>query len=621
MPIDRFRYPRRHPLIGWQEDRIAPENAPTLARLFIERVRRSPQQPAYCYYPREGGAWRELTWAEMGAAVGRWYQALAAEGLTAGDRVAVQLRNCPEWVMLDLAALALGLVVVPLYTEDRAENAAYIFQDASVKLLLVQNASRWRRLAPAVGTQHWPLRVILLEDDEEARQLMAEDLRVAISSNWLPTEGRTFEPLGTEATDLATIVYTSGTTGRPKGVMLSHRNILEIAHAGLDAIDCYPEDVFLSFLPLSHMLERTAGLYLPMMAGSRVAYARSVAQLSEDLLSVRPTLMIAVPRVFERVYHRLRDQVAQRPLPVRWLFHLAVRVGWQRFEYAQGRRHWSPGLMLWPWLAKRVAAPVLERLGGRLRVAVSGGAALSKNVGQLFISLGMPLCQGYGLTEAAPVVSVNTIGNNDPESVGVPLAGVAVRIGEGQELLVKGPGNMLGYWNNPGATAEVIDGEGWLHTGDIARIDEQGRIYITGRIKDILVLSNGEKVSPGDMEMAILLDPLFEQALVVGEGRSFLSALVVLNLERGQELAKELGLGALEGVALTDPRLEKRLIQHIGRTLQAFPGYARVRRVAAIIEPWTVESGMITPTLKVKRYEVLRRYQDRLEELYTGSRH
>lgn len=602
---------------GWSEDRISPAIARTLAGLFVERVRRSPNRPAY-RYQREGGAWRELSWGEMGAAVARWRQALEAEGLQPGDRVALLLRNCPEWVIFDQAALSLGLVVVPLYTEDRADNAAYIFEDAAVKLLLVQDAGRWRRLAPAVGAQANPARVILLESGEEAARLVAEDPRVAISSAWLPAEGAPFDAVRDKATALATIVYTSGTTGRPKGVMLSHRNILEIASAGLGAIDCYQEDVFLSFLPLSHMLERTAGLYLPMMAGSTVAYARSVAQLSEDLQSVRPTLMIAVPRVFERVYHRLQDQVARRPLPVRWLFRLAVRVGWRRFEWSQGRQRWGPLLLLWPWLAKRVAAPVLERLGGRLRVAVSGGAALPKEVGHLFMGLGLPLCQGYGLTEAAPVVSVNLLGNNDPESVGLPLAGVEVRIGEDQELLVKGPGNMLGYWNNPSATAEVIDGEGWLHTGDIARM-EQGRIYITGRIKDILVLSNGEKVSPGDMEMAILLDPLFEQAMVVGEGRSFLSALVVLNTERWPELARDLGLDATEGVALTDPRLEKRLLLHIGRTLQGFPGYAKVRRVAALAEPWTVENGMITPTLKVKRHEVLRRYQDRLEAIYAGS--
>lgn len=603
---------------AWTEDRISPEVAHTLAGLFVERVRRSPGRPAYRYYPREGGAWRELTWGEMGAEVARWRQALVAEGLRAGDRVAVLLRNCPEWAMFDQAALSLGLAVVPLYTEDRAENAAYIFEDAGVRLLLVQDAARWRRLASAVGNQPNPRRVILLESSDDSVRLLAEDPRVALASAWLPAEGPAYEPVGTDPTALATIVYTSGTTGRPKGVMLSHRSILEIANSGLAAIDCYQEDVFLSFLPLSHMLERTAGFYLPMMAGSSVAFARSVAQLSEDLQSVRPTLMVAVPRVFERVYHRLQDQVAKRPLPVRWLFRLAVRVGWRRFEVAQGRAPWSPSLLLWPLLAKRVATPVLERLGGRLRVAVSGGAALPKEVGHLFMGLGLSLCQGYGLTEAAPVVSVNHLGNNDPESVGLPLSGIEVRIGEGQELLVRGPGNMLGYWNNPTATAEVLDGEGWLHTGDVARI-AQDRIYITGRIKDILVLSNGEKVSPGDMEMAILLDPLFEQAMVTGEGRSFLSALVVLSAERWPDLAKELGLDAADGAALTDPRLEKRLVQHVGRTLQGFPGYAKVRRLVVLTEPWTVENGMITPTLKVKRFEVLRRYQDRLEALYAGT--
>lgn len=603
----------------WSDDRISVEVARTLDGLFAERVRRSPDGPAYRAPTREGGEWVELTWTEMAAQVALWREAMRAEGLVAGQRVAVLMRNCPQWVLFDQAALSLGLVVVPLYVEDRPENAAYIFQDADVKLLLVQDAARWRRLAPAVGDGSNPGRVILLEGGEEANRLAEVDPRVMTAESWLPEKaaprvpGRNGDPAS-----LATIVYTSGTTGRPKGVMLSHHNILSIAHAGLSTIDCYREDVFLSFLPLSHMLERTAGYSLPMMAGSVVAYARSAAHLAEDLQVVRPTLMIAVPRVFERVYQRLQEQVSRRSLPIRWLFRLAVDVGSKRFAHAQGRGPWRPELLLWPWLSKRVAAPILDRLGGRLRVAVSGGAALPKEVGRLFIGLGLPLCQGYGLTEASPVVSVNPVGDNDPESVGVPLPGVSVRLGEDQELLVKGPGNMLGYWNNPDATSEMLDPEGWLHTGDVAHI-EQDHIHITGRIKDILVLSNGEKVPPGDLEMAILLDPLFEQVLLVGEGKPFLSALVVPGAERWPAFAKGYGFEPSDPAALRDPRVRKAVIAHIARTLQDFPGYAKVRRVALLAEPWSVENGLITPTLKVRRNEVLRRYHKQVDALYSGD--
>ncbi|MBK1732107.1 AMP-binding protein [Thiococcus pfennigii] len=599
----------------WSEDLISIERARTLDGLFIQRAHRSPERVAYRYHDRKADGWCSLTWGATAAQVSRWRDALAAEGLRPGDRVALLLRNGPEWVFFDLAALSLGLVTVPLYTDDRPENAVYIIEDAAVKVLLVQDASRWRRIAATLGERPNPTRVILLDSGGEAQRLARSDPRVVLAEDWLPVRGAELVQRAGNPDDLATIVYTSGTTGRPKGVMLSHRNILFDAHASLTIIDCYQEDVFLSFLPLSHMLERTGGYYLPMMAGSTVAFARSVAQMAEDLRLIRPTAMIAVPRVFERVYSRLREQVEGRPLPVRWLFRLAVEVGWTAFEHAQGRRGWSPLLLLWPFLRKRVAGPVLDKLGGRLRVAVSGGAPMPKEVAHLFIGLGLPIVQGYGLTETSPVVSVNPLQDNRPESVGVPLRGVQVRVGEDDELLVKGPCNMLGYWNNHAATARMIDSAGWLHTGDQARIDD-GHIYITGRIKDILVLSNGEKVPPADMEMAIALDPLIEQVLVVGEGRSFLGALVVLNADLWIGLAREYGLSPEAPESLEDPRLVKDMLKRIRDALRDFPGYAKIRRIALLLEPWSVDNDMLTPTMKIKRKEVLKRHSDRIEGLY-----
>jgi long-chain acyl-CoA synthetase len=265
-----------------------------------------------------------------------------------------------------------------------------------------------------------------------------------------------------------------------------------------------------------------------------------------------------------------------------------------------------------------VASPVLDRLGGRLRITVSGGAPLSTEVARLFIGLGLPLLQGYGLTETSPVVSVNTLKNNDPASVGLPLRGVQVRIGENDELLVKGPNNMLGYWNNHAATAQVLGPDGWLHTGDQARIVD-GHVYITGRIKDILVLSNGEKVPPADMEMAIGLDPLFEQVLVIGEGRPFLSALLVLNADLWTGLAQEYGLNPERSESLSDQRLVHDMLRRIQNALRDFPGYAKIRRATLLLEPWSVENGLITPTLKVKRGEVTKRYIRQVERMYASE--
>jgi long-chain acyl-CoA synthetase len=397
--------------------------------------------------------------------------------------------------------------------------------------------------------------------------------------------------------------------------MLSHYNILSVAHASVVVLDCYQEDLFLSFLPLSHTLERTAGYYLPIMAGSTVAYARSIAQLAEDLQTVKPTVLIAVPRVFERVHSRISEQMRQKSVVARWLFERAAAVGWVRFQRQQGRKMWRPSLLFWPLLNKLVAGKIIARLGGRLRIAVSGGAALSEEISKVFIGLGVPLLQGYGLTETSPVISVNPLSDNEPASVGVPLRGITVRVGEEDELLVKSPGVMLGYWNNHAATAKMIDSDGWLHTGDQARI-ENNHIFITGRLKDILVLSNGEKVPPSDMELAIALDPLVEQVLVIGEGQPYLCALVVLNGDLWPGFAQDCGLDPFDPGSISNPKVQSEVVSRIKDALKDFPGYAKVRRVVLLMEPWTVENGMLTPTLKVKRAKVTEKYAREIAALY-----
>ncbi|MDJ0807128.1 MAG: long-chain fatty acid--CoA ligase [Gammaproteobacteria bacterium] len=603
----------------WSEDLIPLEKARTLDGLFYQRVLRSPDDLAYRHYARQGKAWYELTWRQMGDAVSRWRQALTTEALEPGDRVAILLRNCPEWVMFDQAALSLGQVVVPLYTDDRADAIAYILEDAAVKLLLVQDSRRWNRMASALQGVKPLQKVLVLDADREPVTTNRWQGKLQDVDDWLPA---TAEPLTQRTADpnsLASIVYTSGTTGRPKGVMLSHLNMLSIAHASVTVVNCYRQDSFLSFLPLSHTLERTAGYYLPIMTGASVAFARSIPQLAEDLQVIRPSVIIAVPRIFERVYARINDQMKKRPLLARLLFRLALKVGYRDFERRMGRSHWSMYLLLWPLLRRLVADKILAKLGGALRVAVSGGAALSPEIARVFLGLGLPMLQGYGLTETSPVISVNPMENIKPDSVGVPLRGIEVKVGKHDELLVKTPGMMLGYWNNHAATVEMIDPEGWLHTGDQARIDEDKHIYITGRIKDILVLSNGEKIPPADMEMAIQLDPLIEQVMIVGEGKPYLGALVVLNADLWGGVADEYGLDPAQVSSLQDSQLQHELLQRIKVALRDFPGYAKVRRVALLLEPWSIDNGCLTPTLKVKRQTVMQRFAEDIDALYEGG--
>jgi long-chain acyl-CoA synthetase len=597
------------------EDIISTEIAGTLDGLVVQRIKRTPDNIAYRSFDPNSKTWCDTCWKEVGEQIARWQAALAEEGLLPGERVAVHLRNCKEWVYFDQAALTCGLVIVPLYTDDRPDNIAYMMSDSAVKVLLVQDAAVWRRLGPALAGQEDLQRVLLLNGSKTELDDVLQDERVRLVSDWLPASAAPLKQRKGDPHALASIVYTSGTTGRPKGVMLSHHNMLSIAHSALTMIDVYEEDLFLSFLPLSHTLERTAGYYLPVMSGSAVAYARSIMQLAEDLQHIRPTVMIAVPRIFERVFSRIQGQLEKQAPVKRALFNFTTEVGWHRFEYQQQRAGWRPRLLLWPLLSRLVASKVTAKLGGRLRLSVSGGAALSKQVAQIFIGLGVPILQGYGLTETSPVISVNLPDDNDPGSVGVPLNGIEVRIGDDEELLVKTPGMMQGYWNNHAATAEVIDAEGWLHTGDQACIDNN-HIYITGRIKDILVLSNGEKVPPMDMELAISLVPAIEQVMVVGEGEPFLAAIVVLDQEEWRQLARRFDIDANAADSLKHEKLHAFLLREIKGCLKGFPGYAKVRRVILSLDPWTVDNGLLTPTLKVKRAQVLEAFADEVERLY-----
>ena len=590
---------------------ITPQQAGTLHGLFLERIARSPDKVAYRYFQQD--AWRELTWREMRDQVARWQAALSKQGLQRGDRVAIMLRNCPQWVMFDQAAMSLGLVIVPLYIVDRPDNIAFIVGNADIKALLFETAEQWQSLC-TVSDQLTNVQCFVSIDNVPN----SGDARLHSMADFLPDTAQLRAEPPCEMGELASIIYTSGTTGKPKGVMLSHANMLSNAYATLEIFTVREEDVFISFLPLSHTFERTLGYYLTVMTGSVVAFARSIPQLSEDLQIIRPTLMISVPRIYERVYGAIHAKLDEGSPLKRKLFKLAVDVGWARFEQQQGRGGWKPSFLLWPILKKLVAQKIMDKLGGHLRAAFSGGAALAPEISRMFIGLGLPIIQGYGLTETSPVITGNHEDNNFPDSAGLPIPDVQVRLGERNELQVKGPNVMLGYWNNPEATQAMIDADGWLSTGDIARISETGHVYITGRIKEIIVMSNGEKIPPNDMELAILQDKLFDQAMIFGEARPYLVALVVLNPEAWLQFCKELGMNANESATLADSRVQTKVLERIAVGVKEFPGYAKINRVLLLQESWSIDNGLLTPTLKLKRPHVVGRFDKQIKQLYEG---
>jgi long-chain acyl-CoA synthetase len=525
------------------------------------------------------GGWRDISVREIAAYAARWQAFLRAAGLAPGDRIALCLKNGIHWVAADQGALGLGLVVVPLYADDNPENVAWCLENSGARLLVAESS----RMADALQSAARSLpRVLCLAADPGSGHDAVEAV--------LPRQASAFEITPLEDGALATICYTSGTAGRPKGVMLTHGNILANVSACERLRLARSDDVFLSLLPLSHMFERTGGYYLPLAIGAKVTYARSVSQLAEDLVSERPSVMFAVPRVFEKFAARLNEALAKSPAKKR-LFDLVVAAGGR----AQRREAGIADRIVLGLLRERVAGPVLARLGGRMRFAVLGGAPLDPAIAWLFLGLGLPVLQGYGMTEASPVISVNRPEGNVPESVGVPLDNVEVRTAADGELLARGPSIMKGYWNNSEASAKSLDREGWLHTGDLAEIRD-GRIFIRGRLKDVLVLSNGEKLPPQDVELAILGDGVFEQGILIGEGRPFLTL-----------------------VAVTRETDERNLIRRANDRLKEFPRYIRVRRVVATREPWTVENGLLTPTLKVKRERAQEKFAAEIERAYAAG--
>ncbi len=594
------------------DDQIAAGQAGTLWGLFRERVRRRPGAIAYREYDSANRCWRDHTWAMIAYRVDQFRSALARAKMKGGERVAILLPNGINWVCFDLAAHATGLVIVGLYPHENAATNAYILGNSDARLLLLDSSARWTALS-SLRTQFPSLKTVWVNDSDGVVDQSLAEPKVAALADVLATTSKVPTEHATVPHDIAALIYTSGTTGRPKGVMLSHFALLWNAEGAARVVPPRTTDVFLSILPLAHAFERTVGYYLPMMGGSTVAYARSAQELPEDFLAIRPTAMLGVPLLFERMAAAIRAKVAANWIG--WhLLQMAITVGYRRF--CVQRQRVKGGLassLLWRILNPLVAKRVLAAFGGKLRVAISGGAPLEHSVHRMLIGLGLPLVEGYGLTEAAPVVAANGIDDNLPGSVGRPLPGVEVKLSKQGELLVRSPAIMAGYWKNEPRSRQVLDSAGWLSTGDIAEFDGDGRIFIRGRLADVIVLSIGEKVNPNVVEDELCCDPLFAQALVVGNGRPFLAAVIVLDAQLWQEFAASRGLDPEQP---NHPTSRFELLGRVTALLAEMPHYAQVRALHLTLRPWTIEAGLLTPTLKVKRELVVPLFAREIEGLY-----
>jgi long-chain acyl-CoA synthetase len=586
---------------------INPAEARTLWGLFRERVQRTPAGLAYRDYFT--GSWRDHTWREIGARADQFRAALARTDIKTGDRVAVLLPNSVDWVCLDMAAHGSGLVVVALYPHDSPANIAYVLGHSDARLVLVDTAARWQSLAPH-RAEFPALGYVWVRDG--ANDPAPTGAPVARSlTDVLQDTSPAPPPDPADPAATATLIYTSGTTGRPKGVMLSHAALLWNAKATADVIPPRLDDVFLSVLPLAHAFERTVGYYLPMLGGSAIAYARSPQDFRDDLIAIRPTVMLGVPLLYERMHAAILAN-AEGNIAKRLLVRLTASLGWQR----RIKKNEGTGLarLLWPLLQRHVATPVMAAFGGRLRVAVSGGAPLDAEIAKFLIGVGLPLVEGYGLTETAPVVTATSLDDSTPGTVGRPLQGVDIRISTQGELLVHSPSIMTGYWKDDAQTARALDSAGWLATGDLAEFADN-RICIRGRLKDMIVLSIGEKINPNVIEAEITHDALFDQAAVIGAGKPFLVALIVLNARAWKQFALENGIDPQRP---NDEPAARAILTRLEMRLTALPRFAQIRAVHLRFEPWTIEAGLLTPTLKVKRDVLRRMFAVEIDALYAG---
>lgn len=593
-----------------------------LPELITHHIPVRSDLPAVTDYDSAKKEWKTLTFGQLHAEAERWAKALTKSGLKKGDRVAMLLPNCTTAIAFDQGALRAGLVPVPLHLIDTPANCAFIIGDSGAKALVIMNRARWHAIEKvATNGEVSAIETVIYVDDEAEE---SDALKIYNAQEWLKNaENSTIPYEAPSEEDLACLVYTSGTTGKPKGVMLTHKNIMSDVQTLLYNIEPSGTDVWLSFLPLSHMFERTTTYYIGLGMGNHVYFNRGIPRLLDDLKIARPTILMSVPRIYEKVYAKIQERLRVAKPIQRKVFMAAVEAGWRNFRQANqlppeagnAPRIWDK--LLDPFYERAVRKKIKDQFGGRLRVAVSGGAPLSLDVAKVFCGLGINIHQGYGMTETSPIVSVNRLGSNDPTTVGPIMPEFEFKLGLKDELLLRGPQVMKGYWKLPEKTAEVLTEDGWLSTGDQADILPGNMLRIKGRIKEIIVTSNGEKIAPVDVEQAMEKDPLFAQTMVVGEGYPFVVAVIVLGQGQWEDLAKKLNVDPTDKASLTNKSVKLAVLKRIKAACKELPQYGVPRSVCLSLEPWTIENSMLTPTLKIRRRIITAAFKNDIDKLYS----
>ena len=596
----------------------------TIADLFYQACAfQSPDALAY----RKGGAYVPISHQELQARVERLALALQARGLKAGEPVALICENRPEWAVVDYACAISGLPSVPVYPTLNAAQSAFILRHSEARIVFCSTAEQARKALTAKGPDSALTSVVQMEG------IPADATVIPFST--LMAEGEALEARRPEVRtwakqrtpeDLLTLIYTSGTTGDPKGAMLTHGNLVSNVERTLQLLQLKKGDRCLSFLPLSHILERMAGHYSTFRIGASIYYAESIATVADDLQATKPTIIISVPRIYEKIYARVREGVASSSIVKRFIFHWAMWAGEMSVPYLYVKQDiplWIQ-FQLW-WSRHLVFRKILARTGGNIRFAISGGAPLAPKVMAFFWAVGLPITEGYGLTETSPVVSFNRFGEVAPGKVGRPIYDTwdgrpYVKIAPDGEILVQGPNVMKGYWKNPEGTAESFDADGYFRTGDIGELSDRGLLKITDRKKEIIVTSGGKNVAPQPIEELLKTDKFITQAVLLGDKRNFISALIIPNFDSLHRWAHQKKLTFSNNRDLVArPEVHELMMERVEAVNLQLSNFERVKKVAILDHELSLETGQLTPSLKVKRRVVNEMYATLIESLYKGA--
>ena len=587
----------------------------TLAQLLTHAVTAYPK-PDFMLH-KKAGAYAPISSAEFGDGVKHLALGLRDLGFGAGQKLCILSENRPDWTTADFATLACGGLTVPIYTTLVSEQVRYIIDDSDATVVVVSNADQWKKIEPLRAGLGKVRQYITFAEEAPSGVLTVSAVRDrgrAVAE----AEPGLYDAMVARVKpgDEATLIYTSGTTGVPKGVILTHDNLLSNIRTASDIIEFSSKDTVLSFLPLSHILERMV-MFTYIYKGCTVAFAESVEAVAQNLLEVRPHIMVSVPRVFEKIYTKVMDQVLSSPALRRKIFFWALKVGKEYGALKLAQKPAPRGLRIRRAIAaKLVFSKIIARTGGRVRFFVSGGAPLSKDIAEFFYALGLVILEGYGLTETSPLLSVNTFENIRLGTVGKPAPGITIRIAPDGEILARGPNIMKGYYKKETETREIMEG-GWFHTGDIGHFDVDGYLVITDRKKDLLVTSGGKNIAPQPIENLLKASPYIANAVVIGDRQRFIAALVVPEYDRLKDYAKAQGIAfaSIEDLC-KDRRIVDLIKAEADRSTPLLASYERIKKVLVLPRDFDIEKGEITPSLKVRRANVTAEYQDQIDALY-----